>query len=82
MWLSGSSISSHRGCSRPKFPELHHELGGHQWNDTHVHLRQVGKAMDGEGVVGGPGVQAWWECGGNEDLEPFKAYHDDTGKCC
>lgn len=48
--LSGSSISSHRGCSRPKFPELHHELGGHQWNaelcsDTCVHLLQVGKGM-------------------------------------
>lgn len=40
-----------------------------------------GHGLEAEGVVSGPGVQAWWECG-DEALEPFKAYHDDTGKCC
>lgn len=41
-----------------------------------------GHGVEGEGVVGGPGVEAWWECGWDEDLDPLKAHHDDTGECC
>lgn len=41
-----------------------------------------GHGVEGEGVVGGPGVQTWWECGGDEDLEPFQTHHNDTGECC